>query len=141
MKTRKTVPMNPTEGQEWSRRQESGPVAAAGRRGQDEWRRGTHAGTWPQRRQRWPALSEPAPAVSSTGEAALAGAVRAWARGELHGGGSAGGRCQTAQGLSLGLHGELRGWGAQREGPSVCSQLIHCAVHRNQHHTVEQCSN
>ena len=54
MKTRKTVPMNPTEGQEWSRRQESGPVAAAGRRGRDEWRRGTHAGTWPQRRQRWP---------------------------------------------------------------------------------------
>ena len=123
MKTRKTVPMNPTEGQEWNCRQESGPVAAAGRRGRDEWRRGTHAGTWPRRRQRWPALSEPGP------------------RGELHGGGSAGGRCQMAQGLSLGLHGELRGWGAQREGPSVCSQLIHCAVHRNQHHTVEQCSN
>ena len=77
----------------------------------------------------------------ATEEAALASAVRACARGELHGGGSAGGRCQTAQGLSLGLHGELRGWGAQREGPSVCSQLIHCAVHRNQHHTVEQCSN
>ena len=69
MKSRKTVPMNLTEGQEWSHRQDSGPVAAAGR---EE--------TCGHSRR-----------LMATGAAVLAG------------------RCQAAQGLSLGLHGELHG--------------------------------
>ena len=92
--------MNLTEGQEWSHRQDSGPVAAAGR---EE--------TCGHSRR-----------LMATGEAVLAG------------------RCQAAQGLSLGLPGELGGVELRGRGPSVCSQLIHRAIHRNQHHTVEQCS-